>query len=420
MPLSEGVTLEVRKPPELVRDVDIVIGKLLAYCRKEDWAGYDPYDALNSRLFQALPFLDKKWCRLAITQALKRSPVNVRRLALVPKTQNPKTLALLIAAFLRLPLASLPGREELVQHMIRRLKSLRSPESSYWCWGYNFPWQGRKNLVPRWAANMVCTTFVADSLLDVFEKTQNSQALEMAVSAARYILDRLYWSDREGAGFSYPVPSLRSEVHNANLLGAALFCRIYRHSREERFRWAAMSVARHSARRQLEDGAWYYGEALSQKWIDNFHTGYNLVALQTIGRELDISDFQKNIEDGFAFYRTRFFRDDSAPRYFHDRDYPIDIHCVAQSILTLVACESLAPDSHALAEAVFRWAMAHMWNDQGFFYYRVLRYGTIRTSYMRWSQAWMLFALSTLRSSLEPTKPVEHIVPACLICRPTY
>jgi hypothetical protein len=207
MPPSKSITVAVRKPSDLARDLDIVIAKLLAYCQREDWAGYDPYDALNSRLFQAIPLVDLKWCRLALTQALKRSPVNFRRLALVPKTQNPKTLALFIAAFLRLPLASLPGREELVQHMIGRLKSLRSPESSYWCWGYNFPWQGREVLVPRWAPNMVCTTFVANSLMDFFEKTQDSQAFAMAVSAARYILDRLYWSDREGAGFSYPVPS---------------------------------------------------------------------------------------------------------------------------------------------------------------------------------------------------------------------
>jgi hypothetical protein len=178
-------------------------------------------------------------------------------------------------------------------------------------------------------------------------------------------------------------------------------------------------VAQHSARRQLEDGAWYYAESPSQKWIDNFHTGYNLVALQTIGRELDVTDFQKNLVDGFTFYRTRFFRDDNAPRYFPNRDYPIDIHSVAQSILTLVALEGLEPTSHTLAEAVCRWAMAHMWDDRGFFYYRVLRYGTIRTSYMRWSQAWMLLALTTLRSSLEPSTLVEHILPTCQICPAT-
>jgi hypothetical protein len=40
--------------------------------------------------------------------------------------------------------------------------------------------------------------------------------------------------------------------------------------------------------------------------------------------------------------------------------------------------------------------MKHMWSNAGFFYYRTFRTVTIRTSYMRWSQAWMLLALATL------------------------
>jgi len=34
--------------------------KLLAYCQANDWAGYDPYDAVNSRAFAALPFLNSR------------------------------------------------------------------------------------------------------------------------------------------------------------------------------------------------------------------------------------------------------------------------------------------------------------------------------------------------------------------------
>jgi len=37
-----------------------------------------------------------------------------------------------------------------------------------------------------------------------------------------------------------------------------------------------------------------------------------------------------------------------------------------------------------------------MWDERGFFYYRVLRFCTIRTPYMRWAQAWMLLAMATL------------------------
>jgi hypothetical protein len=36
-----------------------------------------------------------------------------------------------------------------------------------------------------------------------------------------------------------------------------------------------------------------------------------------------------------------------------------------------------------------------MWDDRGYFYYRIVPVGTIKTSYMRWAQAWMLVALAT-------------------------
>jgi len=37
-------------------DAEAAIVKLLAYCRANDWAGYDPYDALNSKALRPCPF----------------------------------------------------------------------------------------------------------------------------------------------------------------------------------------------------------------------------------------------------------------------------------------------------------------------------------------------------------------------------
>jgi hypothetical protein len=174
-------------------------------------------------------------------------------------------------------------------------------------------------------------------------------------------------------------------------------------------------VARASVARQHADGSWPYGEARSQRWVDNFHTGYNLGALTSIGRDAGTPEFEASVRRGLAFYRAHFFRADGAPRYFHDRTYPIDIHCVAQSIITLVELEALDPGNVPLAGSVFRWAMRHLWDRRGFFYYRVLRTCTIRTSYMRWSQAWMLLALSTLvdrrpAPSPLPAEPATRVV----------
>ena len=389
-------------------EIKVAIGKLLAYCKANDWAGYDPYDALNSKFLKMLPVLDSRIPRIVLTQALKRSPINIRPLLLIGKTQNPKAIGLILSALLNLKKLGLAGEEDLVGVMVERLVALRSKGFPYWCWGYSFPWQTRTIIVPAGAPNLVCTCFVANALLDAYEQSEDPRCLSMAMSAADYIVNELFWTDGERAGFSYPQRSLRIQVHNANFLGAALLCRVYKHTREGRHLDAALKVARYSSTRQRADGSWDYGEEPSQQWIDNFHTGYNLCALHSISRDADASEFDTHIRRGFEFYRRHFFRSDGAVKYFHDRTYPIDIHCVAQSIITLMTLKDLDPDSVPMARAVFRWAMKHMWDNEGFFYYRVLRVCTVRTSYMRWSQAWMLLAMSTLLYDCDALKKQQH------------
>lgn len=375
---------------------------LTAYCRKNDWAGYDPYDALNSRVFNLTPFVKSRVCRIAITQIMKRLPINLRPLLLVPREQNPKAIALFLMALLKLSKLGLLDQKDLVEAMVERLVALRSPNTSYWCWGYSFPWQTRGDLVPRWSPNLVCTSFVANALLDAYELRQDPRCLSMARSAGEYILNDLYWTEGDTtAGFSYPFPGILARVHNANFLGSALLCRLYTHCGEKRFLEPALKVARYSAMKQHENGSWDYGELPTQRWVDNFHTGYNLCALRSICEYAGTAEFETHIRHGFEFYRHNFFTQDNAPRYFDNNTYPIDIHSVAQSIITLLALKDYDKDSVGRALSVFEWSEAHMWAREGYFYYQVLPSWTNKISYMRWSQAWMLFALATLLEHCE-------------------
>ncbi len=393
--------------------VSEVVFKLLAYCKANGWAGYDPYDALNSKLFKTLRMLDRRWIRLGLTQVQKRIPVNLRPWLAVPKTQNAKALALFLSSFVKLSRLGFPEGRHLAPIMVDLLIAHRAPNVPYWCWGYSFPWQTRTLLVPRGVPNLVCTTFVANALLDAYECNHDPRCLTMAASAAEYILGELYWDTADGtAGFSYPLPSMRQQIHNANFLAAALFARVTSLTGAKQFLEPALKAARCSASRQRDDGSWCYGEMTTQGWIDNFHTGFNLCALRALGRFIGTSEFEPAIRRGYRFYVTRFFREDGAPRYFHNRTYPIDSHCVAQSVITLTEFRDLEADSISVAQRVFDWAMSNLWDDHGFFYYRALRLGIIRTPYMRWVQAWMLLALvSYLEQALlasEAKAPVAY------------
>lgn len=369
---------------------------LLRYCQERDWAGWDPYDALNSHWLRLLPFLDFRLSRLVLIQALKRCPVNPRPLLLIPRSRNPKGQALFLSSFLNLSRAGLLKDHELIQRTAESLDAMRSPmPEGRSAWGYSFPWQTRTLLVPRGAPNLVCTVFVADALLDLYESSQESRWLKLAEGAAVYLAKDLFWTDgSEVASFHYPTPVSKSKIHNANLLAAAFLARVSSLTGRKEFLEPALRAARYSAGRQAADGSWPYGEAPKQRWIDHFHTGYNLVALRRLGRSAGTREFDECARRGFEFYRRHFFRPDAAPKYFHDRDYPVDVHCVAQAVLTLLEFRDLDAGGVELAGSVIDWSLKHLWDPRGYFYHQQQRWGRVRIPYMRWGQAWMLLALS--------------------------
>ena len=76
--------------------------KLLKYCESKKFIGWDPYDGLNSLLFQYSPLKNFSFFRLVWIQIFKRSPINFRKIFLVPKEYNNKGLALFINGYCNL------------------------------------------------------------------------------------------------------------------------------------------------------------------------------------------------------------------------------------------------------------------------------------------------------------------------------
>ena len=329
-----------------------VIARLWNYCQSRNWAGNDPYDGLNSRVFRACRFLHYRYPRLLLIQALKRSPINFRPLLRVPEEQNPKGIALFLMASLRLHEAGLlPGLEP-ARNLSSRLLKLNALASGCAGWGYNFDWQTRKILVPRNAPNIICSTFAGNALLDAFRHIQNPEYLTKAEDAGRFLMQHLFYKNGGDVCFSY-YPLERTTIHNANLLGAAFIARAGRQLGKPEWIDSALKAARYSVRHQHDDGSWDYGECdrPSQRWIDNFHTGYNLCALHQIATSAETSEFSSSIQRGFEFFRSRFFEADGAPKYYHDALYPIDIHSSAQSIITLAYFQPSAPGKSEISRS---------------------------------------------------------------------
>src|SRR5215217_6710047 len=92
-----------------------VYDQLFSWCQQRDFAGHDPFDALNSRVFQATPLANSRNARFIWTQLIKRSPIDLRGVAGVPAQRNAKGVALLALGCLK---QSKPEARELLSHLL--------------------------------------------------------------------------------------------------------------------------------------------------------------------------------------------------------------------------------------------------------------------------------------------------------------
>lgn len=380
----------------LLSDSIRIAAEVLERQQREQFAGYDPFDGLNSKILQATPLYDIALVRLAWLQFFKLSPVNLRSLLRVPKARNPKGVALFILGMLQdfertgdaqfLERATSLG-EWLLQNRC---------DLSTWnhnCWGYHFDWQARAFYVPKGKPNIITTTYVAKALHALAEKNGREEFVDAAVDSARFMHKHLLSRDDEGEFFAY-IPGEPTFVHNASLWGAATCVSMGKHAGDAKLIDSGLIVARRSAQAQRNDGSWPYGKRSHHRFIDGFHTGYNLEALHQIDTALGQADFKNTINKGLDYYRTNFFLDDGTAKYYDSKTYPLDLHSSAQAILTLLKAGSDYTDL-ALAERILDRSLQTMYlpKRQAFRYQRHRWYSN-DICYVRWTQAWAYYALA--------------------------
>jgi len=373
---------------------------LFDWCRERDFAGYDPFDALNSRLFQATPLKNSRASRLLFTQLTKRSPVNLRLPARVPPQKNAKGIALFaLAALASQRRLRTPETETITRDLLGKLLQLRIPGYAGSAWGYNFDWQSRNFFAPQGTPTIVPTAFAARALIEAFETLQDPEYLDAARSVCNFILSDLNRpvDSKEELCFSYS-PQDDTQIFNSSLLAAETLAAIAKHTGDRSFCDFAIRAARFVTRRQQDDSSWVYGAGASQQWIDNFHTAYVLSSLSRIARSCEQSggEIESALQRGYKFWRRSFFLADGWPKYYHDQLHPADSHAAATAIVTLTELRELDDGAMPLAEKIAAWSINNLRDRSGYFYYQRRRLFTIRTPFMRWTQAWMLYALARL------------------------
>ena len=403
-PAGPGDPARVGGIPErdrLDRDrLDAIHRTVLATARALDYAGYSKHDALNSPALERLAGRSRL-LRLAFIQAVMRCPIHVRPALGVRRARNAKGLALFARALLcrrRLYGETTSGEE--ARRLLDWLVGHPAPEFPWPCWGYPYPWQDVGFFAPRGFPNRVVTSFVAQSLLDGYETLGEERYLEAAGGACRFLLEApsTLWEDERRRCVSYE-PSATAEwiVLDVSALAGAAVARWATIAGDGQSLEQAGRLIRYVASKQTEYGAWYYAEPPTASHIthDNYHTGFILDALLEYGRVSGSAEFREAYVRGLDFYRSRLFEPDGAPRFMHDRKYPLDIHGAAQGILTFAHAYAELGTGRDVSERILSWTLAHMYEPAtGWFCYQRRRWFRTRIRLLRWCQGWMSWAIA--------------------------
>lgn len=365
----------------------------LEWARENEYAGWDPYDGLNSPI---LP--DSNWLfRLCSLHAVRTAPINLRSFLGIPEERNPKGIALFIVAYL--DCYEVTGNESHVAEATRLLRWLAdntSPAFTEPCWGYNFDWQnGREFFLPAYHPSIVVSVFCGRAFVRYYEVVGDERALEIARAVCRFIRCKIN-QERVGDHRVYAYTPYDSFVLvNTNALAADFFAEVAAYTDEEGLAERADDLIEFVCTQQVESGAWYYASPSERSHIshDNFHTGFVVESLDRYMAVRSPSDEVKRAYDrGLSFYRDAFFELDGAPKFEHDTPYPRDVHAAAQAITTLARPRA---DSTDLAASVLDWTTTNLYDPEGYYYRRRGRLLTDRTPYIRWSQGWMCRALAS-------------------------
>ena len=382
---------------QIEAEIERSLARLQSWVEGYGFEGWDPYDIKGKRAFrriQAIPLVSP-FLRLFVFAC----PLGSRSLFRVRKTAYPEAMAAFTNAYLNLH--KLSGARKHLDAAVSCLGWLeRNSCGSYseFCWGAAFDWDYEGILIPKGTPDSTATSMAARAFFDAYRELGEERYLKIAESACRFILKGLNidWVDENTICFSY-TPLDSTHVHNANLFDAAVLALVGEETGERELVDFATKALNYTLGEQNSDGSWYYRGPPDQggRLVDNYHTGFVLRNVCYLRRVLGEEEIERSLLAGYEYYRKNLFLDPT-PKLTPDRLYPVDIYSCAEAILCLTTLSELFPQALDEAKGTAKWTIEHMQDRKGHFYYRKYRLFTQRFPFIRWGQAIMLEALSSL------------------------
>jgi len=375
--------------------------RVQSYVESENFKGYDPYDTLNS----PIPFhWLGKWGPVLAIQFQKRNPFNIRVLLGIKKAHNPKAMGLFLHAY------SLSYQQNKSEEVLKKMEFFfdwllenRTKGYEEYCWGYNFDWASPVKFLGKYSPTIVVSGFIAKGIFEYYQATKNSKAVEVLKSIGEFAENQLAWTKNEkGYCVSYSARATDC-CYNASMLGAELYARLYHITQENKYKELAEKLTDFTVAYQHEDGHWNYSvdpKTGKERVQIDFHQGYVLDSIHYVMKYCGKQETYLNaLKKGVGYYFKNQFKENGQAIFRVPTAYPVEIHNQSQGIITLTRLSYLSEEYARFADRIAAWTIQNMQNKKGYFYYKKYPLYTIKTPFMRWSNAWMFLALTQLKNA---------------------
>lgn len=386
------------------KDILNAAKKVEKWVEDQNYKGYEPFDGLSSR-FRPLTFGSLLLDRILL-QLIRQSPINLRPLLGVKPLDSTIGRGYMAWGYCHMYKATQdPDYERKARLCLDWLIENKSPGYEEYSWGKHFDFASRGGLYKAFEPILVWSALICHGFLEAYETFGEERYLDIAESVCRWIAGLPRNRYDRGFCLGYHYHDHDADIHNSNMVGAAVLARAGKHTGNQEFLEIARGAMEFSCSKQRADGSWLYGENPMNHWIDNFHSGYNLDALKCYIEYTGDNLYNDHLDRGIRYYVANFFEPSGRPKYYHNRAYPIDSQCISQSIDTLSNFSDHTSEISATLDKVFTWTQQYMMNPDGTVQFRHYPIGVkAKTPMLHWAQATMYKSLSLFLLNLSSSK----------------
>lgn len=384
-------------------DIAQIVNELVEHMEGNDLLGYDPYDFYLSPIAKYLPK------SILFLHFFKFFPINIRPMLGIKKGMVTKVYALMMDSYLNLyelyeDEAYLCKAKSLDKKMVDAAVVDTNEELG---WGRNYPFKTGGEIHDNKRPLVYLNARLGQAMVHLYDATNDERILKDLKRVVVNIIRTGRILQHEGWKFIGYSPDKNARLtFNASMVAVETILKYMDRAKldtvyvdQYEMKSTCYDIIRTMIHYQQSDGSWTYGYSSSGAIFEqkDFHQGFVIDSLYEVIPLISDTSLREKAkgayEKGYQYLKNVQISTKGEFFWRYPKKYPIDIHNQAQGILSLIRNTEDKDDEKL--NTILEYTLSTFWIPQRkCFAYQKWSLVRNKISYVRWCNAWMLYAMT--------------------------